>query len=581
MFMCKLLSRMTLTLLLSALSVVYAAAPDVLTQVPSTAELVIVSGKLSDFNAKLSSIVTKFGIPAEVSLDVITQELSDEIGMEEPLKLDMSRSACFAMTSFMAGQKALLLYLPVDDPQALLDSADCEKLESGLYKFNSDGYITAKGKYLVIGSNEANLKVAANSTSGMTAPAAVASDMASSDIVAFANLTNVMNMAKFMVPAGLASVPELQSQPELVANIQSAVNTIAELNKLSLGIKVGDDGFLTKANMFYADGGELSRILKPYQQTSAKELAAMPDGHLISANAISADPAVMNDIYSFVLDAVAMATKGKVEGLDTFLTEIKGELSNMFELYSDKIGHSVQADYIGQTEGVAPEAAAITLTKSDINKENVDKIINGFLDKKFGKFFEINSYEPNAGEVDGVSYASLKYSFGQLIQSGDVFSTEMNMYFGQAQSGMYAQAMDKAVFPEAVALAKSSNKLSANVDFMNALNKLPKSANMYFIFNTDNAFDYIGSTIKAQTQQMAQQHPEMAMQAAMMGPVMDTMSSVNGYMAAAVELEDGYIRKTGYISTQTVDSFVNAVKSIIQGFMGMQMGGNNGGAAEF
>ncbi len=584
MFMCKLLSKITLTLLMVLSVAVCGAGPDVLNLVPSTAELVVVSGKLSDLDSKLGDIVQKFGLPEEVSIDTIVGELSDDIGLSEGLALDKSRPFCFAMTSFMAGEKALLVYLPVNDPQSVIEASGSEKLESGLYKFDYDGFMTAKGNYLMVASNEANLKMAAASSAGMSVPDVVASDMSSSDISVYANLTNVMIMAKSMVPLGLASVPELQSQPELVGKIQEIINSVTEINKLSLAIDVEDGGFKTTANMFYMPGGSLSNALKPYKQTSIDDLAAMPDGNLMTMTSVSLDPAVLKDMYSFILNIVAMATQGKIDGLDEFLTDINVTIAEMFDKYSDKIGTHVQGEYITTTEGIAPEAAAMTLTKTELDKKSVDDMISNFADKKFQSFFEVNTFEPEAGKVDGVTYSNLKYTIGQPLPTGngEVFKTEVDLYFGQSKSGMYVQTMDKAALSEAITLSRSEKTLKGNDGFMKVAGKMPDSANIYFIADISNMFDYVGAAMNAQTQEMAKQDPAMAMQAAMMGPVMETLSSsVKGYGASAVVLEDGYVRETCYVSMETVETFVDAVKSIAQSFMGMQMGGSNGSATEF
>ena len=583
MFMCKLLSRLTLTLLLVLSSVVCAASPEVLNLVPSTAELVVVSGTLSDIDARLSSIVEKFGLPEEISLDNIAEELSDGLGLSEKLELDKSRPVCFALTSFMAGEKAILLYLPVENAESVIEASGSEKQESGLYKFEDDGFMAAKSNYLMIGSNEANLKMAVANTKGMNLPSIVATDMSSSDIAVYANLTNIMMMAKSMVPLGLASVPEIQSQPELVAKIQELVNTVTEIDKLSIAINIADDGFVTKSNMFYQPTGTLSNLLKPYKKTSIEELVGMPDGKLMTVSSVSLDPAVMKDIYSFVLDVVAMATQGKVGGLDEFLADLNSEITSIFDQYSDKMGTHVQGDYIAMTEGIAPEAAALTLTKSELDKESLDKIISSFVDKKLETFFEVSKYESEAGSIDGVKYSNLQYSIGQPTPSGngETFKTEVDLYFGQSKSGMYVQAMDKAALPEAIKLSSSKKTLKGNEAFMQTVSKMPVSANMYSVFDVSNMFGYVGATMKSQTQNMAKEHPEMAMQAAMMGPVMDNISSnVKGYVAGALELEDGYIRDTCYVSMQTVETFVDAVEAIVQSFMGMQQTGG-GEATEF
>ena len=581
MFMCKLLSRMTLTLLLSLSVILNAAGPDVLKQVPTNAELVIVSGKISDFESKLADIVSKYGLPDEISFDTFCTEFADELGMEGPIALDKSRSMCFAMTSFMAGENAILVYLPVENPETILAGSNCEKLESGIFKFGFNGYMAAKDKYLAFGTNEGNLKLAVSGPTGVEAPEVTASDMGESDITVLANLANVMNMAKFAVPMGLASAPELQSQPELVAKIQSVVNAVTEVNKLSLALKIDDNGYLAKTNLFYAPGGVLSKGLKPFKKTAVDKLTSMPDGNLMSVSSMSVDPAIMKDMYSFIFNIVTVAAQGKVDGLDEFLNEINSELTSIFDKYADKMGEYVKAEYISDAEGVAPEASVVTLTTSFLDKAEFDNIVSGFVDKKIEGFFEISQYEPKAGKVGSMDYSSFTYSIGQPVPSGEIFKTEVGIYYGEVKPGLFVQCLDESTMADAIEISKNKETVAGNKAFMKTIELLPDSANMYMVMNAGSGMDYMGKAIQAQTQKMAQQNPEMAMQAAMMGPVMSTMSGVKGYVGCAVELEEGYIRDTTFVSKQTVDTFVDAVKNIIQSFMGMQMSGSAGSSTEF
>ncbi|MBN2064972.1 MAG: hypothetical protein JW745_09235 [Sedimentisphaerales bacterium] len=577
MYFCKSLSLIALSFLSCSPLALANDQSVILGKLPSNSEMVVYTPDINELVAEIAVYAGKFEADADdISLANLCKKLAEQWQLGQELVLDESKPAALAFTSLMAADKSWLLYLPVKDKQAFLDGIPAEKkLESGVYRFTDMSYMTSVEDYLLFGANEFNLNTAIKGNVGFETLASTLSDMEQSDITIYADLTNVMNVGRLMVPAALMNVPDLQSNPDLASRVQKMIMAGTEINRISWSIDFQEAGIVTHSNISVLSGGELARHIKDYNKLNFSDMASLPDGEMTYVSGISVSPEMVKCYFNSVFDLAAVAAPHyRTPEMQKCMSNISTLVNTVFDNYGAEMGPVVAANYLAAKEGLSPDKRVMSVSATDIKPEVIDSIWKVFVESDLSPMVNIRSVEFEAGVIGDCPYSTIFYTLNQPVAENSYLNTDLDVYFGRTVDNLMVQALDKDAFSEVVSLASSEKKLTDSVLYKKATDMLPSSANLYFVADVNNLVDNFIATYNLQAGQIAEKQPEMALPLAFVGPAINAAESLDGIAGLSVEINDGFIRYNCFCDQEAIDSVVSTVEKM------KELSGNNGGPGQ-
>ncbi len=547
-----------------------AASPEALGYLPSNCELIVFTPSLAKLEATITGFTEKIGVNADhVTIDGFSNEVADSLGLDTPLPLDSSKPVCIALTSIMAANNSAVLLLPVNDAKAQLDKIPGDTLENGAKKADSSTFIAAKGNYLLIANNEYNLGTIISSQTSFAADKVILDDMLDSDITVYAGLANLMNVGKLMLPAALMNVPDFQSNPKLMQNVQNIIANITEIDKLSYSISYTPDGLIAKNNLFVTPTGQLAKILKPADKVSYTGFAGLPDGKLTSLSAASISPDIFKVVYHSIFDLICI---GSIQNGNPEASEALTALSDNVDQFLDEFGNLLtethSADYMSDIVKEKTEQQIYSISKAALTISEVKNIWTSIAQFPANPIIKVNEYTFDAGKINDCDTFSMDFTINQQLPGGKTMANDMTVYLGQPDPGMYLQAMDKDIFAEAVSLYSSDKTLKGSAIYNSALDVLPSEANFYLVIDVAPYAGLFVDGYNTQSEEMIKANPEMAMALAFTGPVINMFKGMDGKAGISVEINDGYLRSVSFCDSATIDSITTTVKSAVANFSG-------------
>ncbi len=549
----------------------------ILGKLPSNSEMVVYTPDVAGLVSEIAGYAGKFEADTkDISLANLCKQLTEQWQLGQELVLDENRPTALAFTSLMAADKSWLLYLPVKDKQAFLDGiAADKKLESGVYRFTDRAYMTEVENYLIFGANEFNLNTAIKGNVGFETLASTLSDMEKSDITIYADLTNVMNVGRLMVPAALMNVPDLQSNPDLASRVQKMIMAGTEINRISWSLDFQEGGIVTHSNISVLPGGELAKHIKEYKKLNLSDMASLPDGTITYVSGVSVSPEMVKCYFNSVFDLAAIAAPHyRTPEMQKCMSNISTLVNTVFDNYSAQMAPVVAANYLASKEELSPDKRVMSVSATDTKPEVIDSIWKAFVESDLNPMINIRSAEFEAGIIGDCPYSTVFYTINQPVAENSYLNTDMDVYFGRTGDNLMVQALDKDAFSEVVSLAGSEKKLADSVLYSKATDMLPSSANLYVVADVNNLVDNFISTYNLQAGQIAEKKPEMALPLAFVGPAINAAESLDGIAGLSVEINDGYIRYNCFCDHEAIDSVVNTVEKM------KELNGNNAGSGQ-
>ena len=585
MMFCKRLSAMALTLAMFCGSSYASLSSDLLKNVPSNIELLVVTSSLSELHGNVTGLLEPFGVDTnEISPDKFTEVINDKLGLSDPVEIDMSLPAGVAITNIMAANNSVVVYLPIVDAASTVSSLP-EQLESGMAKLSDGIFVANKGKYVLIGNNEYNLSLVLKSEASFSPDKAILSDLESSDISIYANLTNLMNVARFMIPAALMNVPEFQNNSDLMQSVQGFITKFTEIDKISYGIDIDDRNVSVKTNMYFIPTGQVAKVLNSSDKIALSQFKTFPNGDASFLTAIKANQEQVEYFFQTIIEMTAI---GNAQSPVVNNDEVIKGLTELFEVfvdkYIDKIDSVVNVDYMTDSDVERMEEKLITIGKSSLDYELSKQIwedVEG--NENLGSVLNVNELKLDKGQISGCKYSMVDIDFVQSMPNSSVVKNNMKIYFGYT-SGYNVQALSEELFSEVVELANSKSTLAENELLQKAVKYLPDEANCYFVVDLDVMASIFLDSFNRQAAQISQSNPDMASAMAFTGPIINIIEGLEGSAGVSVEIADGHIRTVSYVDSETIDSIGTIAKNAAAMFGGgMQMpnNGNSKPAKEF
>ena len=556
---------------------------DVLKLVPSTTELVIVTENVGTIETKLNTILSGFGVPADdIRISKLNELVSGKLGVDS-FSISADKPVCFVFTNIMAANNSGALYVPVDDAQAVLDAADAEKKDNGIYVLDG-AFAYVSGGYIVVGNNEFNLITIKGSKSSFIADDVVLNDMEDSDLTIYANLTNLMNVGRMMIPAVLMNVPQFQENADLMQSVQRLVQNLTYMQKLSISVDYNDGDIVTKSNIYAAPGSDLAGLFVSSEKIAMSDFYSFPDGNAISYTAASLPKSWISSIFDMVSDVSALSGM-QGNGTEEYVKNVKmicDIMADYFKGLGDEFTDYVAVDYMVDIDKDRVQDRLVGLGRAGIKYDDMVQLWDKMYNADLSSLLKVNEYEPKAGEIDGVAYSHFDYDILQMAGNGQSFSTNYNIYTAYLDN-IIAAGWSEEAFKHAITMAKSETKLSDSETLIIAKKYLPETANFYSIANMEGMGSLMFDNFKHQTEAVTEQSPELAGPLGVVSSVFESMSNFGGTVATSCEVNDGYVRFNCVCDKKMIDSIGNMVKSGISAFDGLQGGGQSGeqGSKEF
>lgn len=560
---------MGLLLCLTMISGVMGGANPFLKEVPSGAALVIVTGPLSEFSAKIDQFARQIGVPMEKPFNA-GEMLSGQMGIGAAI--DGSRGVAVAVRDLTMLEETAMVFVPVTDGAAaktMLAQGTASPV-ADVYQTTDGVFAKAMGNYIIIAPKAETLGNLAGPKGVVLSPADLVM-FEQSDIAAVVNLDGVMPMFKGLM-GGLLEKPELQQYPALKTLLAMAIDRVGESKAVSLGVKLGADGINLALGYQTAPGSVLGKYLVKQPTTSVKALANMPTTDFVGASTAKHDPAGFIAVINAVTEVLINDAKMKEKLNPADVTQLKDLLTKVL---TQSTG-STTAIYMppatpGQTgmvfSSVAEyENAAKTMELMEPMCTTATKVI-----QQAGYQLPI-SYNKNAGTMDGLTYQEINIDFSQLPLPQDMMQAMAMMHGGKAaiseqfclvKGDMVAVGMGEGGLKNAIALIKNGpTGLDKDPGVVKAAANLPKEANMLGFVNVGK---YIQFAVGMATAQAAQQNPQ---QAQMMAGMAAMFGSIQGTVGAAVTTQDGGARVEIFVPTETIQSGVQMGMMMMGGMMG-------------
>jgi hypothetical protein len=328
----KVAGRVLVALAVAALGNAWAAAPDVLTQVPADATLAIVVGNLKNTSTKTSNLALRLNIAQKTGIPVppdLVGFASRMLGITKGL--DPNGSAAMVLLKATPdgppGPPPMVLLLPTTDAPGMLEgfspgAADASGIQEVTLPQNQEkGYVApVAGKYVAFARDKDALAGYLKHTDGIDKglPAPEVAAFENNDAVLWINMDSVRPMAE----GALSQAAQLMQVQMAAANanrdpFSSALQReVAQLYLEGLSAVVRDSShFLVTAKLSDAgvaagfsaslkEGSELAKFVAAQKAGAAPTLAGLPSGDLLMAASFHLNGAALQEPLQAVVDRI-------------------------------------------------------------------------------------------------------------------------------------------------------------------------------------------------------------------------------------------------------------------------------------
>ncbi len=545
------------------------AKPELFNYLPSNCEMVAIAPSLTTLNREVQFFANRLDIKMQESVsDTIAKTFATDLGLEQMLDLDTEKPICLAFTNILAANNSLVVLLPVVDSAQVMSKITGQKLANGSIKRSNEMFIAAKGNYLILANNEFNLSMILSSQSPYVVSDLILDDIKSSELTVCVKISNLINAIRPLLPAVLMNMPDYKDNSEIIESFQNIFSTFAEIDSFSMALDHSEKGFAFKQSMYFRPEGSLATVIKQMDRVALSSFEKLPSGNLISLSAMNISPELIKSAYSFFVDFIAIGSISS--GSDDTIKPIRELITivdSVVETHGDKIGKLVSADYYSDIKMQRLEEQIYSITDSSLEINMVKSLWKDISELSGFSMYKVNSCILDAGEIDGCNYSNMNITINQSFNDTVISSYDLDIFMGKCSSGLIAQAMDKEIFQEALALAKKSETLKDHQMLISASEHLPPLANFYLIADINTYVDIMLANYNQQAPLMAQTNPEIAIPLAAVGPVMNMFGQLEGTAGCSVEIDNKNIRIISFCDTKAVDSLILTAKTIKEAYL--------------
>ena len=601
----KALSKHTTTivaalLLLTGTSQLDAKVPDVLSQIPAEAALVVATQPLAAINTKTDLLAHQLGMPPEQPLHP-GDMLGAKLGMAG--MIDGSRSLGLAITNLMDAENSLIAFVPVTDAQGALSALQANGATeaanaAGVWNCPAiNSSVKAAGRYLLISPTAKPLSTFGQAASSVRLDNLDSDLFSRSDVACRVNLASLMPMFRQMATARLASDAKVSSNPGLQNIANMAIDRLCELKSVSIGLNLGQDGVNISMCCQTQQASKLAAFLSNHPTTDISQLAQLPD-NAVYAYALAMNGNKMVGPINAVLDSAfeALAADPNLAGTLTGqdITELKALVGDLYaSAFTGAVG--VYASAPGAA-AMPPAHNQMTLTTmTDASRvlaagERACPLITRIAGR-FGIDLPM-AYQKNAGTIAGMSYDQTTVDLSHLpLPPPMLQAMTANLGGGTSYKQEVCKLDDRRIatgvgpgsLEKLVSFVQSGQPgLDKNAAFAKAAKNVHAKANLIQVVDLRQAMQMSLQSMQAQMQaqmQAAQQGQNaqpgmdpMAMSMAM-GMMGGLATMVQGTAAGSVLIENGSIQVEAFLPNELVQSVGMIVQSLTSGAAGMPPGG--------
>jgi len=540
--------------------------PEVLSQMPASAMLVVVTKPLDSLNGKVNTYIQQPGTTAPGTEEPfnITQMLMGEVSgvLGAPVTIDGTKGIGITLLNIMAEKKSIVAYIPVTDIKGLIDSlANKEAAAGGFWKVNNL-YIGTAEPYLMV-TDDSNIPVQLGQTpKGVKLTTAQTELAGRSDIVAVIKLNELMQTARGKITAKVMSDPNMQQHPSMTQLANMTADRLGELQSAAIGVQMTAKSVNLHINLQTQEGSKLAQFLSNQPMLDISSLQNLPLGDFMAAGYASMNPksfiGPVDAVFNALINDPTVTDK---VGKDN-ITELKslmdqsmniGSQGGSFAMYLPTAGTPgpLQRDFIGINICTAEYLAQYQQLQQKM-LPLMSKILQAV-----GLNLPM-TYQQNAGTAAGKSYDALTVDMSQMpmlpqqrmmLQMQGMENLTYSVLMCKVDNNKLASAASKELLEKLInhqAGGTGLNGLNSNPSIMALAQELPPRSNVLYVVD-------LGNFIKAQMAQPGMQMNPMAMM----------FGSIKGTIGCSAIIESGEVKGTVVLPAELIQSFVQ---------MGMMMG---------
>ncbi len=433
------------------------AGAQVLQQVPGNAMVVVKVKDLKATSDKIAKLAQDLGVAAMAPqmadpLAALQAKTKMQAGLD--LKGEMAFVFVDPATVGDDPEQAMLILVPVTDYQTFLGNWPDKKFDGDVSEITmgetpKPGYVTNWGSYAAIGSSK---QIVMNKpTGGLTVPAVTSKEMASKDIVAYANFD--MLRAKAMpalkdgrgkilsqVESGMKNEPQAAKFAPVIKVLVNQMMNGAEVfmndtQAATLGVSLVPEGISSTLMTEFKPESTVAGIVTAAKNTDAPLLSGLPTGkYLIYGGGVS-DPKttakLIDDITTPIVQellAIGPEMKAVQEYVDALKAYSAAQTGQTFGMLapSGAVGAEPLFQFISIQSG-DPQAMAAAYAKMTQAQQDVMKALN-----VPGTEAVKPTLMPKAKTLDGVSFDSIVTKVDMNAQDPAAMQQAqvMNMIYG-------------------------------------------------------------------------------------------------------------------------------------------------------
>jgi hypothetical protein len=532
-----------------------AAVPAVLQKMPADAGLIIATQPLETLNAKASALAKKLNLPIPPDQPL---DLGSLLGMWVgiPGQMDTTKGIGISIGNMMQSQQTMVIYLPMLNVGNTLVASGGVKNEAapGIWTLpNQKGFAKSTGGYLMIASQSLTLTNLASSPKGVKLSESDQALFAKSDIAVTANMAPIMGMAKMMAAGIFMNNPKVQQYPSLMQLVNLLTDRLAEIERTSLGLSLGQSGINLAFHLQARPASQLAGYFTGHPTTDISELAVLP-------------PAGYSTIYAFNYNGEAFRpffdSLFDILGSDPTISEKIGaeSITTLKTLMSYKM----------DAKGAVAEYATASGTKKSLgvtSNSDLDKMLEAgqkacpLITKIIAQFgFDIPiTYQVKAGTTGGLIYDQVTVDFSkfstdpkalEVVKKQMGGSLSFTEKFCKIDEKRLAFTLGDGNLEELLNFIKSGQPgLDTDPAILNTAKGLPDKANVY-------AFIHVGNAVRSM---LATAPPQIMMMAGM-------LTQIQGVIGTSAVMGKGSLKTDLHIP----DDVIQSIGTLIQQFMMMQ-----------
>jgi len=566
--------------------------PAVLSEMPSEAMVVVACRSLSALSTKVDLFAHQMGfMTAEQSLN-----MEQIIGVQTGLinQINGAGSIGLCVINLMNAKKTVIAYLPARDGQAAIEATGASAVNgtTNIFKHPNGPFMISSGKYLIMAGNAEVLSSLETLAKGIKLSAKDQELFQKFDVAGIVNLTAVTPLARQMIVGALASKQEIQQHPSLVQIITMAADRLAELQQVSFGGMLGQNGMQFKFDMTTQPGSKLANFLSSHPTMDISSLNVLPGQNAILSEVVSFNSDHMQGICDVVLDAIAadttLADKVKPEDIQE-LKAILPQIMSIKGCMAMYPGGGAGPDGPG-TPGAMGGMQMVNICKF----ENVDQAMKSYdkmcslvtrISTQIG--FPINmSYKKGVGNVEGVSIDEMSFDLSEAPLPDDA-KMGLAMAYGGKPGLTYQLApmgndtlvigVGQGSVNQGINLLKNSTaSLAQDQSLLATARNLPSQANVYLFIDAGKYIQWICGMMQSQMQammqaqsQQGQEQPPMNPMMGMMGMMGGMFGNVKGTVGVSSTLAEGGASTEVFIPNELIKSVADVI-NMFKGMMGPQ-----------